>query len=120
MKRHRLRCLYSDNVFLLTGIDHDQYIRFITKNYPDYTITGPGLGSGRMEDPVHDGIQHVFIWVDEELDADTKRLVAIHEAVHAVMSILYDAGVPISKHNDEAFAYLLDDLCRQLFQKLGV
>lgn len=121
MKKHSIKCLYSESVYLLTGLDHAEYVEFLHRHYPRYKLTGAGVGSGRMEDPIdNDGVQFVYMWVDETLAVEDQRLVAIHEAAHAVMTILDDAGVPISKENDEAFTYLLEDICKQLFQKLKI
>ncbi|KVO11730.1 hypothetical protein [Burkholderia ubonensis] len=42
-----------------------------------------------------------------------------HEALHAVVFILKEAGVPVSSENDEVMAYLLAHLMRELLPLFG-
>ena len=42
-----------------------------------------------------------------------------HEALHAVVFILKEAGVPVTEENDEVMAYLLGHLMRELLPIFG-
>jgi hypothetical protein len=49
-------------------------------------------------------------------DGDEGTLV--HELVHTVFEMLSHAGIPISKRNDEVFAYLMAALYREALQAM--
>ncbi|QDH84574.1 hypothetical protein Axy21_046 [Achromobacter phage vB_AxyP_19-32_Axy21] len=54
---------------------------------------------------------HIGVFVD---GAVYRRQTLVHELVHACMEILGDAGVPVERSNNEALAYLLDNLYARL------
>ena len=71
-------------------------------------------GDGYAEPLINDDGRHAyFIWV-KSVDYDD---VIVHEAFHATAYIMDDfAGVKLTRNSDEAYAYLLGYITRELFK----
>ena len=129
MKKHTLVNPYSDEVALLSDCTEAHFVSFIRKNYPAYRGIVSPPSDGRSENPVKNGVTHFYLWINPNNTKAGKRLTVIHETGHLVVGLFYDVGIPITgnkdyesenppKAVDEAFTYLQESFCKQIFRIL--
>lgn len=61
-----------------------------------------------------------WIWVKEFNWTINEQSMMAHEIIHFVMAILDHKEIPISKQNEEIFAYLYQSIIKKVWQKLQV
>ena len=106
--------VYGFDLFYIVS-SWDECVEKFKENFED-DISDKCTGTGWATSLITGNDTAYFIWIDDEVGFD----VIAHEAFHAMKFILINyAGLTLSCDSDEAFAYLLGYIIRQVVDREG-
>lgn len=115
MKRLKLKNPYSDNVWVIWDCTREQYEAFLKRRHGKDAPEQGGFYRGCVDEIERkDKSSCFYLWFESGRE---EVLTIIHETNHLVFRLLMYAGVKLNLKTEEAFAYLQEDLCKQILRR---
>ena len=120
MRHHQFNFYtFSATLDLYINCNQEELLKNVRKKLKDKTIEfNFKVWSGCYYTLEHGDKQYRIVWIKNFDWSVASQALLIHELIHYVMAVFDDKGIPISKDNEETFAYFLEHIVGTVLWRL--